>query len=224
MRPLPETCVKLSSPEGKVLFKEALASGGMEGYFTLAENFITQAEPSYCSVSTLTMVLNAMNSLNSARYGDGLAGAANVNTGYISEPELQCKLEEVEKHGMTLSQFVSLAQQHGVRSPTPTSSQLACLPSKDSLHCNHCHAPRRPAAGGHSAQVLYADDDDREDGPGALRFRNWIHKVAAHARIKASRIQAELQAASCAPPASWKHVLHVHSKFVCFRESRSVTQ
>ena len=126
MRPLPETCVKLSSPEGKILFKEALACGGMEGYFTLAENFITQAEPSYCSVSTLTMVLNSMNSLNSAPCGDGHPSSAPQHrASYISEPQLQCKLEDVEKHGMTLSQFVSLAQQHGARSPTPRCSQLA---------------------------------------------------------------------------------------------------
>jgi glutathione gamma-glutamylcysteinyltransferase len=112
MRPLPDTLVKMSSPEGKTLFREALALGGMEGYFALAENFITQAEPSYCSVSTLTMVLNAMSS-----QGGGHHTSYNVqrSSGYISEPELHCKLEDVEKNGMTLAEFVLLAQEHGVR-------------------------------------------------------------------------------------------------------------
>ncbi len=111
MRPLPDTLVKMSSPEGKVLFREALALGGMEGYFALAENFITQAEPSYCSVSTLTMVLNAM----SSQAGGHTSYNVQRSSGYISEPELNCKLEDVEKNGMTLAEFVLLAKQHGVR-------------------------------------------------------------------------------------------------------------
>jgi glutathione gamma-glutamylcysteinyltransferase len=112
MRPLPDTLIKMSSPEGKVLFREALALGGMEGYFALAENFITQAEPSYCSVSTLTMVLNAM---SSQAEGHHTSYDSQRASGYISEPELNCKLEDVEKNGMTLAEFVLLAQQHGAR-------------------------------------------------------------------------------------------------------------
>ena len=36
-RPLPETLVGFSSPEGKKLFREALNAGYMENYFPLAE-------------------------------------------------------------------------------------------------------------------------------------------------------------------------------------------
>ena len=125
MRPLPDTCVKLSSPEGKLLFREALSLGGMEGYFSLAENFITQAEPSYCSVSTLTMVLNSMRS-------SPLSASNPRSTAYLSEPQLRCKLEDVEKHGMTLAEFVALAQQHGARSACPHTLP-PCLPPATTL-------------------------------------------------------------------------------------------
>jgi glutathione gamma-glutamylcysteinyltransferase len=110
MRPLPETLVKLSSPEGKVLFREALSLGGMEGYFYLAEHFLTQAEPSFCSVSTLAMVLNTINSLKAKSESADCEHPVK----YFSEVELSCKLEEVEKNGMTLADFANLAQKHGV--------------------------------------------------------------------------------------------------------------
>ena len=42
------------------MFKEALIAGSLEAYFPLADQLITQAEPSTCGVSTLSMVLNAL--------------------------------------------------------------------------------------------------------------------------------------------------------------------
>jgi glutathione gamma-glutamylcysteinyltransferase len=60
-RPLPENLIALASPRGRVLFQEALLNGTMECYFPLSEQFITQSEPSYCSLSSLAMVLNALN-------------------------------------------------------------------------------------------------------------------------------------------------------------------
>lgn len=59
-RPLPPTLIPFSSNRGKSLFKEALLSGGMEGYFALAEQFQTQSTPSLCGPGTLAMVLNAL--------------------------------------------------------------------------------------------------------------------------------------------------------------------
>ena len=40
--------------------KEAMAAGGMECFFRLAEAFHTQNEPAYCGLGTLVMVLNAL--------------------------------------------------------------------------------------------------------------------------------------------------------------------
>ena len=59
-RPLPRHLPALSSPAGRVLFKEALASNGLKSYFALAETYETQSEPSFCGITTLSMSLNAL--------------------------------------------------------------------------------------------------------------------------------------------------------------------
>lgn len=60
-RVLPSSLISLSSKKGKEMFKESLLKGYLECYFPLSEQFITQSEPSYCSLSSLTMILNALN-------------------------------------------------------------------------------------------------------------------------------------------------------------------
>ena len=59
-RPLPSPSTALSSAAGKVLFREALASGGAETFFRIAESFRTQDEPTFCGLGTLVTVLNAL--------------------------------------------------------------------------------------------------------------------------------------------------------------------
>lgn len=51
-RELPTTLVRFASPEGKLLFKEAMDSGHAEGFFPLTGNFTTQSEPAYCGPSS----------------------------------------------------------------------------------------------------------------------------------------------------------------------------
>ena len=60
-RPLPSSLVSMSSKQGKLIFQEALIAGTLHSYFPLAEQFVTQSEPSFCSLSSLSMVLNALN-------------------------------------------------------------------------------------------------------------------------------------------------------------------
>ena len=43
-RPLPPTCIAFDSPEGKKLFGQAMVEGNLEGYFSLANSFLTQNE------------------------------------------------------------------------------------------------------------------------------------------------------------------------------------
>jgi len=57
---LPEPLIKFSSAEGKLIFKEALQEGNMETYFELGEQYVTQAKPEDCGISSLVMVLNAL--------------------------------------------------------------------------------------------------------------------------------------------------------------------
>ena len=59
-RPLPEGLVPFASDEGRAVFREALEAGTMEGFFALAEQFHTQAEPAFCGLGTLVIVLNAL--------------------------------------------------------------------------------------------------------------------------------------------------------------------
>jgi hypothetical protein len=44
-RELPPNLVSFTSDEGKAIFREALAEGYMESYFSLVGNFATQTEP-----------------------------------------------------------------------------------------------------------------------------------------------------------------------------------
>jgi hypothetical protein len=59
-RPLPQGAIAFSSPEGREVFAEALASGGLDGYFLLAEQFHTQADPAFCGLGSLVVALNAL--------------------------------------------------------------------------------------------------------------------------------------------------------------------
>jgi hypothetical protein len=114
-RPLPTTLTALSSSQGKVLFKEALASDGMESYFPLAEQFVTQSEPSFCSLSSLSMVLNALN-FDPKKVWKGLWR-------WVSEETLQCEstricghsLDRIKTDGLSFVEFESLARCHGVK-------------------------------------------------------------------------------------------------------------
>mmetsp|Transcript_25437 Transcript_25437/g.75928 ORF Transcript_25437/g.75928 Transcript_25437/m.75928 type:complete len:427 (-) Transcript_25437:76-1356(-) len=60
-RPLPPPAIAFSSPEGRELFHEALSQGTAEIFYPLIEQFHTQAEPAFCGLATLVMVLNALN-------------------------------------------------------------------------------------------------------------------------------------------------------------------
>ncbi|RYG68022.1 hypothetical protein EON64_06125 [archaeon] len=114
-RPLPTELVALSSKEGKKLFREALAAGGMECYFPLAEQFITQSDPSFCSLSTLAMVMNALN-FDLKRVWKG-------SWRWVTEEMLQCEsqgvcghsIAKVQQSGLSFSEFESLARCHGVK-------------------------------------------------------------------------------------------------------------
>jgi len=62
-RPLPSlngAVVAFSSDVGRERFRSALCGGWMGCFFPLIEQFRTQDEPAYCGVSTLTMILNAL--------------------------------------------------------------------------------------------------------------------------------------------------------------------
>ncbi|KAL6079352.1 glutathione gamma-glutamylcysteinyltransferase [Balamuthia mandrillaris] len=106
-RALPAVCVDFASAEGKALFKEALSSGQMEGFFGLAAQFHTQNEPAYCGLATLAMILNALE-IDPQRVW-------KAPWRWFSEELLDCckPLHIVQKEGITIPEFGCLARCNG---------------------------------------------------------------------------------------------------------------
>jgi glutathione gamma-glutamylcysteinyltransferase len=109
-RPLPDTCIALSSREGKRLFKSALLHGGLKSFFPLVEQHATQTEPAYCGISTLTVCLNAF-AVDPRQNWKG-------PWRWYEESMLNCcmDLDEVKKTGITMRVFHCLAQCQGLSS------------------------------------------------------------------------------------------------------------
>ena len=59
-RPLPSEAIAFSSLDGRRVFAEALSTGGLDGYFQLAEQFHTQSDPAFCGLGSLVVALNAL--------------------------------------------------------------------------------------------------------------------------------------------------------------------
>lgn len=119
-RPLPADLIPFASPQGRALFREALAGGTMEGYFALAEQFHTQADPAYCGLGSLVVALNAL-SIDPGRLWKG-------PWRWFAEELLDCcvPLEQVAQAGLTID-------------------ELACLASCNGADANLCRAEDRSA-------------------------------------------------------------------------------
>jgi glutathione gamma-glutamylcysteinyltransferase len=99
-RPLPDSVTAFNSPEGRQLFAEALAQGGLDGsYWDLSENFVTQHEPASCATGTLAMVLNSL-SIDPQQQWKG------VWRWYFDEKQLDCCRPEDEVSIANLSQIL----------------------------------------------------------------------------------------------------------------------
>lgn len=106
-RPLPSDAIAFSSPEGRALFAEALASGGLGGYFPLAEQFHTQSEPTFCGLGSLVVALNAL-AIDPGRLWKG-------PWRWFAEELLDCcvPLEEIRQRGLDLDELACLARCNG---------------------------------------------------------------------------------------------------------------
>jgi glutathione gamma-glutamylcysteinyltransferase len=106
-RPLPSDAIAFSSAEGKGVFSEALASEGLNGYFPLAEQFHTQADPAFCGLGSLVVALNAL-SIDPGRLWKG-------PWRWFSEEILDCcvPLTDVRERGVNVDEFACLARCNG---------------------------------------------------------------------------------------------------------------
>ena len=106
-RPLPEDQIALSSPEGRRLFAEAMAAGGMDSFLPLIESFHTQSEPTYCGLGSLVMALNALH-IDPQRTWKG-------QWRWFCEEMLDCckPLELIRREGISLHELVCLARCNG---------------------------------------------------------------------------------------------------------------
>jgi glutathione gamma-glutamylcysteinyltransferase len=126
-RELPAELVEFASPEGRVLFREALAAGTMEGYFALAEQFHTQSEPSFCGLGTLVIVLNAL-AIDPGRAWRG-------PWRWFGEELLDCcrPLDVVKEKGITFAQLVCLARCNGAHVEARRASESTLEQFRDAV-------------------------------------------------------------------------------------------
>lgn len=106
-RPLPTDATEFSSTAGRQLFAEALAAGGLDGYFRLAEQFHTQAEPEFCGLGSLVVALNALG-IDPGRLWKG-------PWRWFSEELLDCcvSLDQIRRRGLDLDEVACLARCNG---------------------------------------------------------------------------------------------------------------
>mmetsp|Transcript_17797 Transcript_17797/g.56903 ORF Transcript_17797/g.56903 Transcript_17797/m.56903 type:complete len:429 (-) Transcript_17797:1237-2523(-) len=88
---------------------KAMAEGNMVSYFSLAQQYRTQDEPAYCGISTLVMVLNALE-VDSGRIWKG-------PWRWYHETMLNCctSLDQVKESGISMPEWLCLAQCNGTR-------------------------------------------------------------------------------------------------------------
>ena len=107
---LPSPSIAFESAQGKSLFASSLVTGGTKSFFKLISQFTTQSEPSYCGLSSLVMVLNALCvDPRQRRWSDGIWR-------WYHEDMLSCckPLDVVKKEGLTVREFACLARCNGL--------------------------------------------------------------------------------------------------------------
>ncbi|KAI1315366.1 hypothetical protein EDD11_000925 [Mortierella claussenii] len=103
---LPAHLDSITSVTGKRLFREMIMAGTCECFFSLCTSFNTQSDPAFCGVSSLSMVLNALQ-IDPRRQWRGVWR-------WYSEEQLDCcaSVEVMKQKGITFNQFCCLARCH----------------------------------------------------------------------------------------------------------------
>jgi len=156
-RPLPGDAVAFASTEGQRLFREALADGGLGGYFALAEQYQTQSDPAFCGLGSLVVALNAL-AIDPGRLWKG-------PWRWFSEELLDCcvSLEQVRAQGVDLDTLACLARCNG--------AEAAVLrPSDDAAGDDQLRRAVRAATAGPGEVMIAGYDRKGLDQTGAGHF------------------------------------------------------
>lgn len=106
-RILPDGLVAFSSPDGKARFESALAAGTANAFFPLVSQYQTQSHPALCGLTTLTIMLNALEIDPGRVWMDPWR--------WFAESLLDCclDLDTARTQGVTMDQIASTARCNG---------------------------------------------------------------------------------------------------------------
>lgn len=113
-RPLPSNLISFTSNTGKQLFIDSMNAGYMNNYFILANQYVTQNEPSYCGPATLSMCLNALQ-LDPQRIWKGVWRWWNESMLQTCNYNIDYTIKTNDDNGLSFEQFLLLAECNGAR-------------------------------------------------------------------------------------------------------------
>ena len=121
-RPIPEALIALSSTEGRRRFLDAQLAGSAEPFLPLMEQFVTQNEPTYCGLGSLTMVMNALRIDPRRRWRDETGPGWRWWSDEMFPTSCTGDLDYFRVNGSTMEEFQLLAAANGadVRARRPT--------------------------------------------------------------------------------------------------------
>lgn len=166
-RTLPDELVAFSSDLGRARFAEAILDKQMEPYFPLVEQFVTQNEPTFCGLGTLTMVMNGLRIDPRRRWRDESGPGWRWWSDEMFPTPCTGSLEYFRVNGSTMEEFRLLAQTNGadvrMRRPTDEGMSLdrfredmvdaATTASSSFTVTSFCRASLGQTGGGHFSPI-----------------------------------------------------------------------
>jgi glutathione gamma-glutamylcysteinyltransferase len=171
-RVMPSSLVQFSSPDGRRMFQQSLASGTGNAFFPLSEQFLNQSDPAYCGVTTLIMVLNAIGIDPNVRWKGGWRWFGSEEM--ILE---SCCInpERVRRAGILLEEFYSLARCKGLRVdmkrpnlPNSTNGEIPIIEDSDTEKYHSLDEFRKDIIHATSNPPAYSAEDGTDTDGGFM--------------------------------------------------------
>lgn len=167
----------LSTAQGRIWFSESLREGNAEVFFPLAEQFSTQAEPAFCGLTSLSMVLNALE-IDPNRSWKG-------PWRWYHEEMLDCceDIENVRKDGITFEKVACLARCNGLRVKSrihprnQTDPSISSIGSKEGMDRCHCSRWSSKSSREGSLEEFRKDLESSARGDGSILVVSYGRKA-----------------------------------------------